>query len=245
MRAATTTWVGGFFDDPLRPHAWGEREKPRVGRRGTSHRQWQPPCRTSCLVVQTTTHRCAAICLQDSRPPNRKPAKRKPFVRQLDVIESGEYLLVKEEDGRLPQGSNKDIQLIRARDGHEFSMRCANFCLKGRRPSEKFVYQHPAIESRDYALMNKDDSRLPQGSDKNIKLIRACDGHEFSMRCADFSSRVCFCCLGFSDCTYAPNLCAMCWFIKNPISLFAIGHQKSIPKTEIWLASCSTLKWGK
>lgn len=57
---------------------------------------------------------------------------------QLPAIVSGEFLLANLADGQLGQGSRKDIELIRAHDGHRFSQRCYVFC-RGQRSPDKLL----------------------------------------------------------------------------------------------------------
>ena len=68
----------------------------------------------------TFTMRCDDFCA-GKRPPDK-------LVYQLEAIASGEFTLVNAEDGQLGQGSNNSIELVRTRDKHAFTMRCADFC---------------------------------------------------------------------------------------------------------------------
>ena len=117
--------------------------------------------------------------LRGTRPPDK-------LVYQLDVIKSGEYTLVDKLYGKLSQGSMKQIELVRTRDGHQFTMCCQNFCHLGNRPPEKLLYQLDVIKSGEFTLVEKSDGRLGQGSNQKIELVRMRDGHQFTMKCANF-----------------------------------------------------------
>ena len=183
------------------------------------------------------TMRCDSFCLQGKRPSEN-------FVYQLDVVRSGEFSLVNAEDGELSQGSGKSIHLVRARDGHKFTMRCDTFCLLGCRPRDKLVYQFEVIRNGDFTLANESDSQLGQGSEKNIHLVRVHDGCKFTMRCCKFCSRVCYHCQEMSHCTYAPNTCASCWCIKFPAAALAVNPNAG-NKTEILVAAMLEAHLGR
>ena len=117
--------------------------------------------------------------LRGTRPPDK-------LVYQLDVIKSGEYTLVDKLYGKLSQGSMKQIELVRTRDGHQFTMCCQNFCHLGNRPPEKLLYQLDVIKSGEFTLVEKSDGRLGQGSNQKIELVRMRDGHQFTMKCSNF-----------------------------------------------------------
>ena len=131
---------------------------------------------------QRFTMICRNFCVCGHRPPEK-------LVHQLDVIASGEFTIVNESDGKLGQGSNKKIELVRTRDGHHFTMNCSNFCGHGHRPPEKLVYQSDNIRSGEFTLVNDEDGRLGQGSGKKIELVRTRDGHSFTMSCSNFCGR--------------------------------------------------------
>ena len=183
------------------------------------------------------TMRCDNFCLLGSRPPDK-------LVYQLEVIRNGDFTLINEEDGQLGQGSNKDIKLVRTRDGHQFTMRCDDFCLLGSRPPENLVYQLDVIRNGDFTLVNKEDGQLGQGSNKDIKLVRTRDQKLVTERCNMFCSRICFHCLEMSHCTYAVNTCASCWCIKFPGAALAVSPHVG-NKTEILVAAMLEAHLGR
>ena len=140
---------------------------------------------TVTLERMEDDHQFTMYC-GNSRQVGRRPGK---LVHQLDVIASGEFTIVNESDGKLGQGSNKKIELVRTRDGHHFTMNCSNFCGHGHRPPEKLVYQSDNIRSGEFTLVNDEDGRLGQGSGKKIELVRTRDGHSFTMSCSNFCGR--------------------------------------------------------
>ena len=183
------------------------------------------------------TIRCDSFCLQGKRPPES-------LVYQLDVIRNGEFTLIDESESQLGQGSGKDIKLVRTRDNHQFTVRCDSFCLQGKRPPEKLVYQLDVIRNGDFTLIDESDSQLGQGSMEYIKLVRTYDQRLVTDRCDVFCSRICFHCLGMSHCTYAPNTCASCWGIKFPGAALAVSQHMG-NKTEILVAAMLEAHLGR
>ena len=129
------------------------------------------------------TVNCGNFCRLGARPWEK-------LVYQLDVIRSGEFSLVNNEDGQLGQGAGKKIRLVRTRDGHKFTMSCGKFCMRGNRPPDKLVYQLEVIGSGEFTLVKNEDGQLGQGSNKKIELIRTRDGHQFIMLCKSFCQGV-------------------------------------------------------
>jgi hypothetical protein len=179
--------------------------------------------------------RCDAFCAG-----KRPPAK---FVYQLECIVNGEFTVVNDEDAQLGQGSAKKITLVRTRDNHKFTMKCACFCI-GKRPPAKFVYQLECIVNGEFTVVNEEDAQLGQGSGKKIELVRTHDQRHITERCDVFCSRICFHCLEMSHCTYAQNTCASCWCVQYPGAALAVTPVEG-NKTEILVAAMLEAHLGR
>jgi len=178
--------------------------------------------------------RCDEFCA-GVRPP-------KFLLYQYDAVKSGEFKVVNEKDLQLGQGSNDYVEFVRTRDDHPFKMRCDAFCA-GQRPKPAFLYQYDAVKSGEFRVVNEKDLQLGQGSNEYVQFVRTRDDQPFTMRCDEFCRRLCFHCLEFSHCTYASNVCASCWCVRNPASALAVASNEG-NKTEILVAALMRAHFG-